>query len=160
MDDSWEIRRYDKSGKTEWDAFVRCSRNGTFLFLRDYMDYHADRFHDSSLMAYHGGRLCALLPAHCEGKLFCSHRGLTYGGIVTDERMTARLMLELFEEVIRFIRQKFHFPLQKKSFTVPIRTGLLSQAGNSRKTKNPPGFRFRNREDSKNKKERTFPHHP
>ena len=105
MDDSWEIRRYDKSGKTEWDAFVRCSRNGTFLFLRDYMDYHADRFHDSSLMAYHGGRLCALLPAHCEGKLFCSHRGLTYGGIVTDERMTARLMLELFEEVIRFIRQ-------------------------------------------------------
>lgn len=105
MDDSWEIRRYDKSGKTEWDAFVHRSRNGTFLFLRDYMDYHADRFHDYSLMAYHGGRLCALLPAHCEGKLFCSHRGLTYGGIVTDERMTARLMLELFEEVIRFIRQ-------------------------------------------------------
>lgn len=105
MDSGWEIRRYGSDRREEWDEFVRISRNGTFLFLRGYMDYHADRFRDFSLMAYHGGQLHALLPAHCEGECFCSHRGLTYGGVVTDGKMTAALMLELFAAVIAFVRR-------------------------------------------------------
>ena len=35
----------------EWDAFVGASKNGTFLLTRPYMDYHADRFTDHSLIA-------------------------------------------------------------------------------------------------------------
>lgn len=96
MESRWEIKRYSDGCKDEWDDFVRDSRNGTFLFMRGYMDYHADRFADFSLMAYRDGRLHALLPAHCTATEFCSHRGLTYGGVVTDEKMTAALMLELF----------------------------------------------------------------
>lgn len=91
----WEITPYTSSCKAEWDAFVRTSRNGTFLFMRDYMDYHADRFRDCSLMARYGGKLHALLPAHLSEKRFCSHKGLTYGGVVTDDKMTASLMLSL-----------------------------------------------------------------
>ena len=104
MDEGWEIRRYDAAYKKEWDEFVDLSRNGTFLFQRGYMDYHADRFHDFSLMAYRGGQLHAVLPAHCDGECFCSHRGLTYGGVVTDGKMTAAMMLELFDAVITFVR--------------------------------------------------------
>lgn len=100
----WEITPYTSSCKAEWDAFVRTSRNGTFLFMRDYMDYHADRFRDCSLMARYGGKLHALLPAHLSGKRFCSHKGLTYGGVVTDDKMTASLMLSLFDQVICYLR--------------------------------------------------------
>ncbi len=101
---TWEIRRYEPSCRQEWDSFIAASRNGTFLFLRGYMDYHANRFRDFSLMAYHGGKLCAVLPAHIDRDVLYSHRGLTYGGVVFDGRMTAWMMMELFGEIIRFVR--------------------------------------------------------
>ena len=53
-----EIRRYSNTDKPIWDDFVKWSKNATFLHLRDYMDYHADRFDDFSLMAFnHHGKL-------------------------------------------------------------------------------------------------------
>lgn len=46
-----------------WNEFVRNSKNGTFLFCRDYMDYHADRFEDFSAIVESNGRPLALFPA-------------------------------------------------------------------------------------------------
>ena len=106
MEPTWDIRLYDAFCREEWDDFVRASRNGTFLFLRDYMEYHADRFSDCSLMAFRGGNLRAVVPAHMDGRSFCSHLGLTYGGVVTDRKMTAQGMLELFEAIILFLRER------------------------------------------------------
>lgn len=74
------VVRYTSDQKIVWDSFVAASRNGTFLFMRDYMDYHADRFTDYSLMFYKGGRLLALLPGNIEDDTYCTHGGLTYGG--------------------------------------------------------------------------------
>lgn len=76
----WEIKRYSKEKAEEWNEFVSTSRNSTFLFLREYMDYHSDRFTDMSLMAYRNGKLSALLPANISGLTLHSHQGLTYGG--------------------------------------------------------------------------------
>ena len=39
--------------RQEWDNMVENSANGTFLFKRNYMEYHAHRFIDFSLMVYH-----------------------------------------------------------------------------------------------------------
>ena len=36
--------------KEKWDAFVNSERDSNF-FLRDYMEYYADRFVDASLIA-------------------------------------------------------------------------------------------------------------
>lgn len=108
MEKEWNIRRYADTCKQEWDGFVASSRNGTFLFMRDYMDYHADRFHDFSLMAYYDGKLRALLPAHITDDSFCSHNGLTYGGFISDPKMTTSMMLELFEAVMLFVRAETH----------------------------------------------------
>ena len=83
-----------------WNAFVADSKNGTFLFDRGYMDYHADRFVDGSLVAFEGedeSTIAALLPASRHGDRVVSHGGLTYGGWVTDARMTSPAMLRLFE---------------------------------------------------------------
>jgi len=64
-----------------WDDFVASSRNGTFIVQRRFMDYHADRFHDDSLMLYDNhDRLLALLPATGHDRCVSSHAGLTYGG--------------------------------------------------------------------------------
>jgi hypothetical protein len=91
-----DIVRYTPDRTEEWDAFVRQSKNATFLFYRGYMDYHADRFADYSLMFYDKGRLCALLPANDDGKeTLWSHRGLTYGGLLMDARCKAAQVCEM-----------------------------------------------------------------
>lgn len=77
---SWTIRRYTPGDKMSWDAFIDGARNATFLFRRDYIDYHADRFTDCSLMAFRNGKLAAVLPANIQGDTLYSHQGLTYGG--------------------------------------------------------------------------------
>lgn len=100
----FDIVRYTPEHKTEWNRFVAQSKNGTFLFNRDYMDYHSDRFQDFSLMFYYKGRLYALMPANRKGDVFQSHAGLTYGGLVMDAKTTAALTVTLFEELNEYLR--------------------------------------------------------
>ena len=42
--------RYNSTNKAIWDKFVTDAKNGHIMFLRDYMDYHSERFRDHSLM--------------------------------------------------------------------------------------------------------------
>ena len=67
-------------------------------------DDHADRFRDHSLMFYRDGGLFALLPANEEGEVLWSHRGLTYGGIIMNEKTTAARVLQLFRELNDYLR--------------------------------------------------------
>ncbi len=39
-----EIKRYFPKYKKEWDNLLTRSRIDTFLFYRDYMDYHSERY--------------------------------------------------------------------------------------------------------------------
>ena len=100
----FDIIRYTPDRKAEWNAFVAGSKNGTFLFDRNYMDYHSDRFQDFSLMFYLEGRLYGLLPAHRTGDTLQSHMGLTYGGLVMDAKTTAAATVELFRQLNIFLR--------------------------------------------------------
>ena len=85
----FDIVRYTADKAGEWNDFVAQSKNGTFLFDRHYMDYHADRFEDYSLMVLRRGKLFALLPANREHDVLFSHRGLTYGGLVVGDKAVA-----------------------------------------------------------------------
>jgi len=101
----FEIVRYTSDKADEWNRFVESSKNGTFLFYRGYMDYHSDRFMDCSWMFYLDGKLYGLLPANAEDDVLWSHRGLTYGGIIGNERTTAAQTLQLFRELNDLLRQ-------------------------------------------------------
>lgn len=90
----------------EWDAFAASSKNGTFLLQRGYMDYHADRFEDASLMVRVGGALAGLLPAHRIGAQLHSHQGLTYGGFIVSPRMTTPVMLDVFAAVADYLKRR------------------------------------------------------
>lgn len=77
-----------------WDKFVSASRNGTFLFRRDFMEYHSDRFEDASLLIYDDQKLLGLLPANRsrrDAATVESHGGLTYGGLLLGDKATAML---------------------------------------------------------------------
>ncbi|MBR4968230.1 MAG: GNAT family N-acetyltransferase [Bacteroidaceae bacterium] len=101
---AYTITRYTPDKQAEWDSFVESSRNGTFLHKRNYMEYHADRFADHSLMFYREAELIAILPAHIKNERFCSHNGLTYGGLLLPERTTTAEVLELFNLMQEYLR--------------------------------------------------------
>ena len=98
---------YEPAHREIWNRFVQSSKNGTFLFDRGYMDYHADRFTDCSLMFYKKGRLIALLPANWlkDENIVQSHGGLTYGGLVTGTDFTAEDALEVFGCAIEWMKK-------------------------------------------------------
>ena len=100
----FEIIRYTPDRKDEWNLFVAQSKNGTFLFFRDYMDYHADRFCDHSRMIYADGSLYALLPANEADGVLYSHRGLTYGGLVMSQQCKAAQVRDIFIELNDYLR--------------------------------------------------------
>lgn len=101
------LEPYRPEHAERWSAFVRASKNGAILFERGFMDYHADRFPDASFLAFEGDgaeNLVALLPA-CrldgeDGPRLVSHGGLSFGGWITDQRMTAPAMLRLFDMLV------------------------------------------------------------
>lgn len=81
-----QASRYTAGERTEWNAFVAASRNATFLLHRDYLEYHADRFVDHSLVVRDArDRIVALLPANRRGSTVSSHGGLTYGGLLVGD---------------------------------------------------------------------------
>ena len=100
----FDIVRYTPDRKDEWNQFVAKSKNGTFLFNRDYMDYHSDRFEDFSLMFYLQGRLYGMMPANKKGDIFQSHMGLTYGGLIMNAKTTAAATVQLFQELNDYLR--------------------------------------------------------
>ncbi|MCM1005929.1 MAG: GNAT family N-acetyltransferase [Prevotella sp.] len=89
-----------------WDECVASSRNGTFLLKRTYMDYHADRFTDASLIALKGNKPVALLPAcRLPDDTLSSHAGLTYGGwLLPAAHLDGAAILTLLEEWVQYCR--------------------------------------------------------
>lgn len=100
----FEVKLYTHTNKIEWDQFVENSKNGTFLFKRDYMDYHADRFVDFSLMIYRKGKLYTILPANRKEDILYSHQGLTYGGFVMSNKVTTTEILDVVQETSKFLK--------------------------------------------------------
>lgn len=99
------VVNYIYAQKSTWDKFVDNSKNGTFMLKRDYMDYHSDRFRDISLMFFEDDKLLALFPASLHDNEIRSHGGLTYGGIITDRKMTTSRMLQVMEALTDFYRK-------------------------------------------------------
>lgn len=102
------VQRYDASMADEWNALVKTSKNGTFLLDRHYMDYHADRFFDCSLLFRKKGELVAALPSNYveEEHTVYSHGGLTYGGLLLHPRLTAVEALEVFNCAISYYKKE------------------------------------------------------
>ena len=107
-------RQYEPNDCTLWNAFISTAKNATFLFHRDFMEYHSDRFQDYSLMVFEGKKLVAVLPANrIEGKLF-SHQGLTYGGLVFSSAVKLGKSIEILQSAMAFLQDNQIETLQLK----------------------------------------------
>lgn len=100
------IEKYEPAQQAQWDGFIARSKNGVFLFERGYMDYHADRFADHSLMFFDDDKLLAVMPANITGQVVASHSGLTFGGIICGSKMKMAVMLDVFEALKAYLRER------------------------------------------------------
>src|SRR5688500_7397432 len=97
------VRRYEAADRARWDQVVRTARNSHFMFERGYLEYHADRYSDASLLFETSGRLVAVLPAHqfresATGELVvAAHDGLSFSGFVVSPSMHQGRMDSVFE---------------------------------------------------------------
>lgn len=102
----FEIRKYTSSDKCAWDKFLEIAKNATLLFERNYMDYHADRFQDYSLMIYRKEKLFALLPANRVEDVVYSHQGLTYGGLLMSRKANVTDILTTFQTINEYMKSE------------------------------------------------------
>ena len=103
-----QIRPYAACDSALWNAFIVKSKNGTFLFNRAFMDYHAHRFIDHSLLFFEKNNLIAVLPLTQHQQTLISHGGLTYGGLVVSYKIGQKKVLECFEVLWDYLKQH-HF---------------------------------------------------
>ncbi len=95
---------YAPAHRAAWDGLVSVAPRTHFFFRRGFMEYHADRFPDASLLLWRNGRLRAVLPASREGDVVTSHGGLTFGGVVAAADVTGVEMLALVERMLAHYR--------------------------------------------------------
>lgn len=106
------IKIYDKNDYNRWNDFISQAKNATFLFHRDFMEYHSDRFEDFSLIVLDGQKWLAVLPANKVQDTIYSHQGLTYGGLIYGESLKLAAVIEVFNCILNFLKanhfKKFH----------------------------------------------------
>lgn len=69
------------------------------------MEYHSDRFQDYSLLVLDGEKVVAVLPANKVENVIYSHQGLTYGGLVLDNKAKLSSVLSMFKSVLQFLNE-------------------------------------------------------
>ena len=99
------IKRFGKGDTKLWNSFVKEAKNATFLFDRGYMDYHADRFKDHSLLLFAEGKLRALFVANENNHEIVSHEGLSYGGLLLEPEARLEDVLTWFFHIVRHYHQ-------------------------------------------------------
>ena len=102
---TYQLLPYSSELRTLWDETASRCRQNSFLFRRDFMDYHRDRFPDRSvLFVNQKGRGIALFPACIVGNdvtQVVSQGGLTYGGLLLTPEVGAAMAGALFDALLR-----------------------------------------------------------
>lgn len=110
-----KIIPYETSLKGTWNEFVKKAKNGIFMFEREFMDYHAHKFEDNSLLFYKDDELIALLPLSKHKNTLKSHGGLSFGGFISDENMKQNKMNECVLALCEYLKtHKFKALIYKK----------------------------------------------
>jgi hypothetical protein len=111
---NYTVRLYHKNDYENWNVFIGLAKNGTFLFHRDFMEYHNDRFRDYSLIVLDNEKWVAVLPANIVGNEVFSHQGLTYGGLVYNEKLKLASVIATFKSILSFLNDNKIEQLQLK----------------------------------------------
>tara|TARA_R110002072_G_scaffold182067_8_gene338290 strand:+ start:3366 stop:4334 length:969 start_codon:yes stop_codon:yes gene_type:complete len=115
---NYKVTRYQPEQKQKWNEFINRAKNATFLFHRDFMDYHSERFEDYSLMVFSEEKLVSVLPANLIGNEIYSHQGLSYGGFIFSKKSSLQDCISICQETLKFLLDNRILKLNLKS--IPI----------------------------------------
>lgn len=102
-----QVYSYAPEHRQRWDDMVATSRNGTFLHQRGFMEYHAERFVDASVLVNDSqGHCVAIMPANLLHDRVVSHGGLTYAGLLYSPRMRQSDCMNALIAVLRHYREQ------------------------------------------------------
>ena len=100
-----DVALYNSSDQVEWNVFVSNAKNSHFMFHRDYIEYHGDRFTDFSLVVRsEKGEVIAIIPANISNRTLHSHQGLSFGGLCVKKNATIHSVLDIFDSIINFLK--------------------------------------------------------
>lgn len=102
---NYTVRKYTSADYSAWNNFITQAKNATFLFHRDFMEYHQDRFEDYSLIVENETDWVGVLPANRVGYEVFSHQGLTYGGLVFNESFDGKTVISIFECLLNYLKK-------------------------------------------------------
>ncbi|MDR6994375.1 hypothetical protein J2Y65_001031 [Aeromonas salmonicida] len=121
------LKSYMAADADKWNAFVATSRSNLFMFERGFMDYHAERFHDASVMFYSKNKLRGIFPANRNGAVVYSHQGLTYGGLLTGVDVKAAEIESMFDALADYYRAMGVTQVQYKKIPWCFSTNLCEE---------------------------------
>jgi hypothetical protein len=110
----YNVKKYSQNDYKIWNDFIDQAKNATFLFHRDFIEYHKNRFEDYSLMVFEEEKLIAVLPANKTGEKVYSHQGLTYGSLIYSDKIKLASVIQIFKAVLSFLNENNIQKLQLK----------------------------------------------
>lgn len=100
------VQPYEFKHKAHWDRIVAAADNGHFMFNRDFMEYHSDRFRDLSLVVYYKDHIVGAIPGNLVDKCWYSHQGLTFGGLLLDPQYNRiTIAQQALESALKWLQQ-------------------------------------------------------
>ena len=121
---NYQVKLYQPQDFNLWNAFISVAKNATFLFHRNFMEYHSERFQDYSLLVFDEKQLLAVLPANRVGATVYSHQGLSYGSLVVKEDIRIKEYVTIVKELMQFLQtngvENFEIKLLPKIYNITI----------------------------------------
>lgn len=102
-----EIIPYTQEHEATWDQFCAGAVNATFLHTRRFLNYHGDRFKDSSVLIAESGKVVGIFPAASspvDSGMVISHPGSTYGGVIHQGWLTGTRMIETLAALCNYYK--------------------------------------------------------
>ena len=108
------IQKYHEKELKVWDDFIKNSINGTIFQTQKFINYHIIRnFKNSSLIIRFKNDIVAVLPGATiidnNEKIFHSHPGSSYGGLVINQKIHFDLLNQIIIEIDKYcIKNNFN----------------------------------------------------
>ncbi|HZK12483.1 MAG TPA: GNAT family N-acetyltransferase [Atribacterota bacterium] len=113
-----KIIKYNNNYRDLWNNFLKNAKNQTFLFNRNFMDYHSGRFIDYSLIIYNkkGNLICCFPANEKDSDCIVSHEGLAYGAFIFKRDLKLLIILDVIKQILKYYDERGYKKIIYKAF--------------------------------------------
>lgn len=98
-----KVSRFNLDLISDWNEVLLSSKNGHFLYSREYISYHGEKFEDISPIVYLNDKPVAFMPAAIDrtNGHIQSHPGLTFGGVVLLKELRGDIAIQIIDSCFK-----------------------------------------------------------